>query len=189
MSAACLLALAACSVDVYKAPPWVDSLSSRLRCGSSPEEVQKLTRVRLDDAPSPGFGRYPGTHVLRQGITDLWLEFEAGHLRSYTMVRSGPLDDTIMEHPSPRHDLCSSKSSFRLTIVVPNEALGSTLVLDGATIARLEEVGSFPLELPAGQHRLSIVHDGSPLFSRTFNILPEGPRDLAWDPLHPELYR
>ena len=83
-----------------RVPTKVDAVISQLKCGMAPADVEKLGHSKLHAEGQ----RTWGTHILKQGTTDIWLQFENDGLRS---VQVATLSGLMSMKLWPKIELCA----------------------------------------------------------------------------------
>jgi hypothetical protein len=157
--------LASCFAKNEGWPKWASSLTTELKCGMSLDELNALTdqAVIVEEGARPWLGK----HRINERHTDLWLQFgENGGLRSIILAQP---DSFKTMRLSPRINLCSGESTFRLRIRLPEELLGAQAYVDGERAATLESLQE-DLELPSGNHQVTIKKEGYEPLTRNFHL-------------------
>ena len=96
-------ALAGCAST--RVPARIENVIAKLQCGMTTLEVEKIAGTNL----RPQGLRPWGTHILKEGSTDIWLQFEDDRLEA-TQVAT--LDGLMRMKLWPRSELCGSSESI-----------------------------------------------------------------------------
>lgn len=86
-------------------PDRTSAFVDKLRCGMTIAEVESLAGSKL----SPQGQRPWGTHILHQGTTDIWLQFDDDKLQS---AQVSTLDGLMKMRLWPRAEFCGSIKSL-----------------------------------------------------------------------------
>ena len=104
---------------------WARDLISKLRCGMTIDEVQYVAEEKV--VALAGQGRL-GTHYIRRGGTDVWLQVSD---RKVVSVLSSQVDSLKTTRLSPRTNLCTGEVSFLVRLKLPAGFETARIYIDG----------------------------------------------------------
>lgn len=148
---ALLLGLAASSCSTG---PWrrADDFVARLRCGMTEVEVaaeaKRYRHLGLRSSDDPD-----GELVAKKGQTLIAIDLESGEVQSHQVNWvSGFMRRTYRL----KEDLCSGLNLVELHLVGPSADAGAAVLLDGIEVTQLSSFGTASLDVPLGEHRVSV---------------------------------
>ncbi len=145
----------------------LDDLTERLRCGMAVEDVRSLAR----NAGAAGLIEDSrvrllyGTHQTSRGRARVYFGFERGRL---VWFRNGEQRGLTGFITGLKHDLCTGRRFGSLILSARPRWEGAAVLVDGRRIADLPPGPNVFLEIdvPAGEHTLSIARQGFEPFTR-----------------------
>lgn len=151
------LVLAVACASSAREARWAHDLESELACGLSEEQVEELAGAELERLEARG--RF-GSHVLRRGGTNVWLEFNEDGLASVLTAKPRALKRMRI---SLRKDVCTGEELQLARLFFPAAFGGASVSLDGLGIGRLPlEERPFDFEMVVGTHELLVEPQAQP---------------------------
>lgn len=161
-----------CNCAILHDRPWhgTDEFVGELRCGM--KEADIAAHVAKHRAATFAPTNDPDKFVAQKGNTLISLWLEDGGLRAHKVTWSRP----IAKHRSHlKHDLCSGELFVELHLIGSPELKGAVVALDGVPQGRLSRSGTLSLDVPLGDHEVSVERAGDKRLSFDVSYTPTSP--------------
>lgn len=179
-----LLTIVSCAGGPVTWPRWARELDSKLECGMTLDEAQRLSSRQLQTLEA---GAHPwlGRHYVRKGSTDFWLRFNDDNRLEWVTLSEMDGWRVMATRQSPRRNLCTGELTYQIRLDWTVQLEDARVYLDGEAV----EPEGGKITVSSGEHEVRIEKLGYEPIVRHLDLGPADRGDQSLDLRSVNLHR